>query len=504
MKQFLWIFLSVLTLLFSREETAYAQGKVQNKELDKMIERGIKDWQIPAISVLVVKDGTTLFKKTYGVRNIVKGDKADNETLFTMASTTKALVAMSMAMLVDEGKVNWDDPVKMHYPKFELSDSYIRSDARIKDLFTHNLGIGNADYIWYGNDLSTEEILKKFALRETIYPLRGGYQYQNLGYVIAGEVIKEISGQHWGEFAQERIFQPLGMTRTYSMSKDVTSAGNISTPHFNDLDDGVIPIDYIFFDQAGAAGSIWSCIDDMERYFKFIHHKGVMGTDTLIQPETFEYLFKPKAIIDRGFYPTEELTQPHWKTYGMGWFQHDYKGAKVDFHTGSIDGLVAINGWLRDHDLGVYVFSNLNHAEIRHAIMYKVFDLYALGGDRDWHVDIYDLYNGFRENQIEELKSINDNRIEGTNPSKSLNDYVGTFVNDMNGKVEVTLSDNRLHANSNDKWMFDLNHWHYDTYRSDKHPQWRSKIMVQFFLDQNGDVSRLNFRGIEFDRIADE
>lgn len=493
--------LLILFLVSSIWSSATAQYDSQNRQLDNMIEQGIKDWKIPAMSVLVMKDGMTTFKKTYGVRNIETKERANNETLFTMASTTKAIVAMAMAILVDEGKVHWDDPVKKHYPHFELSDSYIRGDARIKDLFTHNLGIGNADLIWYGNDLSTEESLGKFALAEKVYPLRGGYQYQNMGYAIAGEVIEAISGIHWADFVTERIFRPLGMSWSFTKSQDILPAGNVSTPHFDDPDDGVVPLDYIFFDQVGAAGIIWSCIDDMEKYFRFITNKGVVSGDTLIKAQTFEYLFQPKIIIDGGFYPTEKLTKPHWKTYGMGWFQHDYKGAKVDFHTGSIDGLIAINGWLRDENLGVYVFSNLDHAELRHAIMYKVFDLYALGGERDWHKEVFDLYNGFREESKSGLRKIEESRVLNTKPSHGLEAYQGTFTHEMYGTVVIELIDGQLHAYMNNKWHLSLNHWHYDTFRSDKHHQWRSKVFASFGVNQEGKISDLEIMGREFRRM---
>ena len=497
MKRFL-ILISILTIYILSAPSAFGQYDTQNEKLEAMIEQGIADWKIPALSVLVMKDGKSVFKKTYGVKNINTKEKANTQTLFTMASTTKALIAMSMGILVDEGKVEWDDKVRKHYPDFQLSDSYITEDARIKDLFTHNLGIGNADWIWYARNLSTEETIEKFAQTQKAYPLRGGYQYQNMGYVIAGEVIRTISGKQWDQFLKERIFDPLGMSRTAGMSADVLALGNVATPHYDDLEEGVIEINYAFFDQAGAAGSLYSCIDDMEKYLAFIQNKGVHNGDTLLQPTTFEYLFQPKIIIESGFYPTAQLTKPHWKSYGMGWFQHDYKGEKVDFHTGSIDGLVAIHGWLRDHDLGVYVFTNLDHAELRHAIMYNVFDLYALGGDRDWHKEVYEMYDGFEKEYKDYLEDLDKKRVLNTSPSKPLKDFIGTYKHPSLGNYTITMKGEGLVASLNDKFDLDLNHWHHDTFRSLVQPQWRSKEFITFQLDEMGKVKNLDFRGNEF------
>ena len=490
--------LFLFSLLIALCSTSHAQNDEKNERLNEMIIKGMTDWKVPGLSVLVMKDGETVFKNTYGTKEIKTTQEANNQTLFTMASTTKALVAMGMAILVDEGKVNWEDKVRKHYPQFKLSDSYITEDARIKDLFTHNLGIGNADWIWYGRDLSTEETIAKFSLTDQAYPLRGGYQYQNMGYVIAGEVIKAISGKPWDQFIKENIFTPLGMTRTAAMSDEVLALGNVATPHFDDFDEGVIPIDYAFFDQAGAAGSIYSCIDDMEKYLTFIHNKGIHLGDTIINASTFEYLFQPKIIIENGFYPTSRLTKPHWKTYAMGWFQHDYKGEKVDFHTGSIDGLVAIHGWLRDQNLGVYVFTNLDHAELRHAIMYKVFDLYALGGDRDWHKEIYEMYDGFNNDYKDYLNGVDTSRVLNTSHSKPLIDYAGTYENEMLGEFSLTSSGTALNASLNNKFNLTFRHWHYDTFRSDVQPQWRSKEFITFYLNQRGEVEKLEFRGREY------
>ncbi|MEE9373950.1 MAG: serine hydrolase [Saprospiraceae bacterium] len=474
------------------------QYDTQNTALDAMIEKGIVDWEIPALSVLVLKDGNAVYKKTYGIKNIKSKEAANNETMFTMASTTKALVAMGMAMLVDEGKVKWEDKVRMHYPQFKLSNAYITEDARIKDLFTHNLGIGNADWIWYARDLNTAETIEKFAQAPQVHPLRGGYKYQNMAYVIAGEVIKKISGKPWQDFLNERIFKPLNMNRTAAVSKNILALGNVARPHYNDLDEGIIPINYAFFDQAGAAGMLYSCIDDIEKYLSFINNKGILNGDTLIKASTFEYLFSPKIIIENGFYPSTIFTKPKWKSYAMGWFQHDYKGMKVDFHTGSIDGFVAIHGWLRDQNLGVYVFSNLDGAELRHAIMYKVFDLYALGGDTDWHKNIFDLYDGFKQENIKSLELVERSRVRHTKPSKFISAYNGIYTHPMFGKITIKTGKNNLSASLNDKYDLTLNHWHYDTFRSNVQTQWRERVMIRFEMDENGNITGLFFKGKEY------
>lgn len=477
---------------------AHAQDK-KTKELDAFIKRGIADWQIPGLAVTVVKDGEAVFTKTYGVRNQDDGTKVDEHTLFSMASTTKAMVAMAMAMLVDEGKISWTDKVTDHVPYFKLSDPYITADATVKDLLTHNLGLGNADLIWYGIDLDAEETIKRMRHAPMAYPLRGGYTYQNIMYAVAGEVIKSASGVEWHEFVKARILDPLGMNDTKLVSKDVLAVNNRVTAHLLNSEDRRVTFPTTFGDGIGPAGMIWSSISDINKYLKFIQQKGVNQGDTLIRSATFEYLFTPQALIPQSsFYPTIQLTKPHWTSYGLGWFQHDYKGEKVDFHTGSLAGLIAINGQLRDHNLSVYVFGNMDHAELRHAIMYKVFDLYALGGDRDWHKEIFDLYEGLKAEGEANARKAKESRVEGTKTTLELAAYAGTYKHPMYGEIIITQKGDKLHFNLNNKHEGLYEHWHYNTFSYVGKFSGLADSQFNFEISAEGKAKILYFWGYEF------
>ncbi len=492
----------LIVLLFSLVLTSsvFAQYKSQNKKLDAMITKGMKDWKIPGLAAVVVKDGEVVFHKTYGVKDMDTKEAVDENTLFNMASTTKAMIAISIGILVDRGKVDWDDKVQDYLPNFQLSDQYIANDARVKDLLTHNLGIGNADLLWVVDSLSTMETLKKFKYAKTAYPLRGGFTYQNIMYAAAGELIGVLSGKHWTTFVEENIFEPLEMTRSVTKSVDILKKGNITTPHYNDLEDGLVKVGYTFSDQIGAAGMLWSSISDIGNYMKFLVNDGVYNNDTLIKPNTFKYLFKPHSFVsEEEFYPTKVLTQPNWKTYGLGWFQHDYRGDKLDFHTGSISGLVAITGIMHKHNVAVYVFANLDHAELRHAIMYKTMDLYAFDNDeRDWHQEIFKLYSGFREKSIQTLKEQEKDRVKDTNPTLDLNYYTGTYEHEMLGTAVVSLKEGSLQINFNNFLSYNLEHWHYDTFKTNKDPKWRFSSLITFDQNSLGKMNQLKVFGENF------
>ena len=197
--------LSLLLLACSLTLVAQSYTK-QVKEFDAYIQKGMKDWEIPGMAVVVVKDNKILLKKGYGVKELGNSDPVDINTLFVMASTTKALTAVGMGMLVDEGKVKWSDRVIDHLPELHLYDPYVTQELRIKDLFTHNSGVGNSDFLWTAMQIPGEEIMNKMEMVEPSYSFRGGYTYQNIFYLMAGRVIERISGQSWADFTKKKIF----------------------------------------------------------------------------------------------------------------------------------------------------------------------------------------------------------------------------------------------------------------------------------------------------------
>ncbi|MDT0621980.1 serine hydrolase [Croceitalea vernalis] len=478
---------------------AMSQGQ-QNKnvaQLDAMIVQGMQDWKVPGLATIVVKDGEVVFQKTYGVKNLTTKEPVNENTLFNMASTTKAVVAIAMSMLVDEGKLDWDDKVVDHLPYFKLSDPYITANARVKDLFTHNLGIGNADVLWTLDSVSTKETIKRFQFAEKAYPLRGGFTYQNIMYAVAGEVIKEVSGQPWNEFVTERIFKTLGMNRTQAVASDIFKAGDFVTPYYDDSEEGIVEVDYGFSDQIGPAGMICSSANDISKYLTFLVNDGVHKSDTLVQPKTFKYLFEPKSFLgNTGTYPTNALTKPNWNTYAMGWFQQDYRGHKLDFHTGSLFGLVAIAGIVHEKDMAVYVFANLDHAELRHAILYKAIDLFAFEDDsRDWHNEVFNLYQGFKKSNLEFQEKKKKERILNTKTSLALIEYEGTYNNELIGSAKVKYNNGQLQIDFNDFVKYNLEHWHYDTFLTNKDSRFRQKMMIRFELNTDGKVQELDLFG---------
>ncbi len=469
------------------------QGQVH--VLDEYIQEAIELWKPPGLAVTVVRDQEVLFQRGYGTREIGKDLPVDEHTLFVCASTTKAFTSAALAMLVDEEKVGWDDKVIDHLPDFRLSDPYLTSELTVRDLLTHRGGMGNADFLWTFMDISPDSILYKMRQLDPAYSLRGGYIYQNIMYLAAGKVVESASGMPWGTFLKERIYDPLGMTETYAFKSQTAGQENKAEAH-EWIKGEIIRIEQSEADSIGPAGSMWSTVSDMSRWIRFLLDSARINGKALIQPGTYSEIFTPQHLIPaQSFYPSRHLTNPHWTSYGLGWFQHDYKGKMVQFHTGSLSGMVAILGMIPEEGIGVYIMANLDHVEIRHALMYTVFDLFLEGEvTRDWSKELKALYDKIA---VERAVS-RPRRIENTTPAVEIDRNLGTYTNSLYGKVMLSEVNGVYRLNINNKLKGTLEHWNYDTYlvRFDKKTY--GERFVTFSYDPSGRVKALEVMGREF------
>lgn len=466
------------------------------QQLEAYLDTSRAEWQVPGLAIAVVQNGRPLLVKGYGIRQTGSTAEVTEETLFAAASTTKAMTAAAMGILVDEGKVKWDDKVVDHMPDFQLSDPFITRELRVRDLFTHNAGLGNADFLWFNSDLTSEEILDRMRYAEPAYPFRGGYTYQNIMYLAAGELIERLSGMPWELFVQERLFDPIGMYQTYASREASLDQANRSVAHY-EIDGEVTAIEDSSADAIAPAGAVWSSVADMSRWLLFVLDSARVDGRPLLQAATYKEWLRPQIVIPpRQFYPTVQLTQPHWTTYALGWFQHDYRGRFVSFHTGSLPGTTAIAAILPEADLGVYIFGNLDHAELRHALMYKVFDIFAFDdSSRDWSAEVKALYDQLDQNAEKQRKESLAKRVLNTRPSKALSEYAGTYTDPFYGEVMVVLKDGKLYLSSGKKNNAVLSHWHYDTFSAKWDQKWRQESLVDFSIGADGMISEIHING---------
>jgi CubicO group peptidase (beta-lactamase class C family) len=475
--------------------------------LDAYTAKAVRDWQVPGLAIAVVKDGRVAFAKGYGVRELGRPAPVDTQTLFAIGSTTKAMTAAALAILVDEGKVRWDDPVIRYIPGFQTADPYVTREITVRDLLTHRAGLGNADFLWYESEIAPAELRRRVRLIRPAYSLRSSFIYQNIMYAVAGDVVEAVSGMPWEEFVRRRIFAPLGMTRTVATLRETRTRDNVASPH-DRVDGAVRVIRNASVDPVAAAGSIWSSVADMSKWMRVMLDSGRTADGRrLLETATWAELLKPQTIVTpQGFYPTARLTRPHWTTYALGWFQQDYNGRVVSFHTGSIDGMVAIIGMIPDERLGVYVLANLDHAEVRHALMYTAFDLWDSGraargpaAARDWSAEMLKLYGEIQARADSARARQEAQRVAGTRPTLALERYAGTYADSLYGPLTVAHERGQLTL----RWgtrTGTLEHWHYDTFRVRWANAWQGRSMATFVLGARGTPDRLETMGATFRR----
>lgn len=489
-----------------------AQGQARAKtrpspiaQFDADVARMVEAWNVPGLAIAVVRNDSVLLAKGYGVRELGKPDPVDAGTRFAIGSTTKAMTAMALGMLVDEGKVRWDEPVITYLPGFRLSDPYVTRELTVRDLLTHRSGLGNADRLWSGNDYTPDEIFRRVGRLPLSYGFRAGWVYQNIMYALAGEVVHAASGMSWDAFITARILAPLGMSATVTRLSAVSGQPNVATPH-GEIDDTLRVITNRPVDAVAPAGSVWSSVGDMAKWMRFLLDSGRVGGRRLLAPSTFNELFTPQVMADRSTYPTLGIARPRFFTYGLGWFLHDYAGQGVAMHTGSIDGMSAIIGLLPDKRLGVYVLANADHAELRHALMFEVFDRFggtaaAAGAKHDWSAEVLALTRGQRDRAREARRQALERRVTGTSPSLAIATYAGTYRHAAYGDVEVTARGDVLHAHFGTAFDGDLTHWQYDTFRARWADRRSGEAMLVFSPDGAGSVSTVKLLGLTFARV---
>ena len=478
------------------------QGQARLAGFREDLTRQMADWRIPGMAVAVVKDGQVVFSEGLGVRELGKPAPVDTHTLFAIGSTTKAMTAALMAILVDEKKVEWNDAVVKHLPWFQLKDPFVTRELTVRDLLTHRGSLGNADYLWYGQSNSAHDILRRVRLIEPGYSLRSRFIYQNVMYAAAGAVIEAAAGMTWADMLRTRILAPLEMRDAVALSAELPQRSNVASPHFL-IADRVRVIENEAVDSVAPAGSVWASVSDMAKWMQFLLDGGRAGGANgkrLISERNFNELFTPQTMAAEGFYPTERLTKPHWKTYALGWFQQDYGGHAVDFHTGSIDGMVAVHGLIRDERLGVYVLANLDHAELRHAVMLTVFDKFTGRPARDWSGDLRALYGGLQKEQEAARAKAAASRVANTTPSLPLQKYAGRYSDPLYGDVNVTFADGRLALQYGRGFVGTLEHWHYNTFRAKWNAEWREGGLATFQIAGDGQPSALEMMGLRFPR----
>ena len=486
-------------IVFSFFFIVQLQGQQDIPDLDKLdnyFAQMVKDWDLPSATIGIVKDGKLVFSGNYGVKEIGKSESPDKNTLYAIASNTKAFTTSVIGMLVQEGKLNWDDKVRKHIPYFELYDACVSDQVTVRDLLCHRVGLGtfSGDVIWYKSDFSAEEIIRRYKHLPQSFEFRSGFGYSNLMYITAGELIEVVTGKSWAENIKERIFVPLGMNRSICTIDDLDSTGNYATPHARE-DEKNIPIEWEDWGAVAATGGIISSVEDVSKWMIFNLNHGIWNGDTLLDKTTLNTLWKPhnNFTVDHTSY---DDFNAHFKSYGLGWSLRDHHGRFRVSHTGGYDGMITAVTLIPDENLGVVVLTNGMKSPMMAATYYAID--HFLGEDEiDWSAKMLESRNN-RQSSDTRISDRKKARVMGTRPSHELSAYAGTYKSDIYGKIMVDLMDGRLRLNfdRSPALTATLEHWHHDVFeiKWDQPHAWFSFGTLKFNMDNN-----LKITGMDFD-----
>jgi len=473
----------------------------RQKDFDSYVARGLQVLRTPGASIAVVKDGRVLFAKGYGVRTVGDTARVDAHTLFQIASNTKAFTTAALALLVEEGKLSWDDPVTKVLPGFQLYDPYVTRELTVRDLVTHRsgLGLGAGDLLWFHSSYNRGEIAYRIRFARPVSSFRSAYAYDNVLYIVAGEIFPAAAGQSWDDFVKNRIFTPLGMSESGTTTAFFTSSRNAATPHA--VEDGTlqpVPLDSV--DNISPAGGIASNATDLARWLICRLDSGRYAGGRLFGERQAREMWSGQTILPIADPPPPlAALRANFAEYALGWRLRDYQGRKIVSHTGGLAGMSSQITLVPAEKLGLVVLSN-SESDLMAALTYRLLDD-LLGAPRpraDWVTAFAQAGQIARAQADSTLQATRAGRDSASQPSLPLARYVGPYRDELYGDAGVALENGRLvlRFGRSPAFVGDLEHWQYDTFIA----RWRTKHLedayVTFALTPDGAVDRFQMAAV--------
>lgn len=456
------------------------------KELLAKIEASYNVFKPAGLAVAVVKDGQVLLSQGWGTANADTKAAVHSNSVFNIASCSKAFTAAAIGLLVEEGKLRWEDKVIDYIPGFQLSDPWVTSELTIRDLLCHRSGLGtfDGDLLWYGTSYKDEDVVA----RMRHLPLRQGFRsefgYQNNLYTVAGMVVQQVTGRTWSQFIQERFFKPLEMGGSFPSNDELDASTDIAYGH---VDGKAIPVyDY----SAGKpAASIYSSVDDLAHWVQMWLDGGKWKGRQVLDPRTIRALTTAQTL--QAVSPLSESWGVHFRAYALGWGLFDYAGRKVIEHNGGMPGYISKVALVPELGLGIVILNNGNDGVVNDAVRYKLLDHFAQHAGQDWDKVFKGLNDMGNAAQAAETKAREDARVPGTSPSLALDRYAGTYHDPSYGDARVERRGEALHftmvptaALFNGK----MEHFHYDTWKVQLQDPYLPFALVSFSIGPKGEV----------------
>jgi len=410
--------------------------------LDSHIQKNMIEWNIPGMSISIVKDGKVIYCKGFGVTKENGNEKVDENTLFLIGSNTKLFTATTLTILQNEKKLNLNDNVSKWIPDFRLKDSLAGENVNIYDILSHRIGFETfqGDFTYWTSNLSRTEVVIKMGLVEPLYDFRTKWGYCNACYLTAGEIISAVEGKSWEQTVKEKILTPLKMNRTFMMTNELKTINNIAYPHtLTENKIKVLPIPDL--NSLAPAASMGSCAKDMAKWLLTQLNNGKMGEEQVISKEAILATRKPYSILNMD---TRDKQKTHFYLYGLGLMINDRNGKLVYSHTGAVDGFLSSLVFIPEENVGIMVMTNTDQNNFFQSLTNEIRDAF-LGLP----------YYGFSHKSLEINKETTKKAIAKTDSlqkiiasnnklSLSIEKYTGTYTNSLYGKIEIKITNSFL------------------------------------------------------------
>lgn len=457
-------------------------------DFDPIVNQILKDWNVPGCGVGIVVKDKLVFAKGYGYRNVEKKLPVTSNTLFQIASNSKLFTATAVGLLVDQGKMNWDKPVKNYVPRIQFYNDELTNNVTIRDMLSHRTGISRHDGIWYKSSFSRAELFNRLKFLEPSLPLREGYLYNNLMYMAAGQIIEDISGQTWEKFVNANIFTPLSMTHSIFVTEDMAKQADFMAPYYEKRDTNTLlpyPL-YTEMQGVGPCGSIISSINDMSKWMIAQMNGGKYNGKQVIPQNVITESLQPASLSAR--MPTKYFENIN-SMYGMGRSTSSYKGHYRTQHGGAIGGIYSLVTMQLTDSIGVIVYVNGTHGRpINDILTNMIYDKLLDLPKTDWNERALSSYLKGKETARISRQNPNVDQIKNTEPSHALADYIGNYEDAAYGKIKIEEKNEQLGFTFNNMTL-PLNHYHYDRFDTPNDEIYGS-YSILFDTDAQGSISQ--------------
>ena len=471
----------------SREVSPKIKAKKALAGFDKIVERGLEELNVPGAAVGIVKDDEVILAKGYGFRDVGNEIPMTADTLLAIGSASKAFTTFAMGVLVDEGKLEWEKPVRHYIPWFRLYDTFASERLTPRDLVTHRSGLPRHDLSWYNNyDASREEFVRRLAHLKPSADLREKFQYNNLMFLTAGYLVEVLTGKEWEDAIRSHVFDPLGMKRSNFSVEDSQKDDDFALP-YREREGKIEKIPFRNISNIGPAGSINSCANEMSRWLLVHLNRGKIEGEQIIGPQTIQDMH----LIHMPTGGTPAIPEVTPASYGLGWFVDTYRGHSRVHHGGNIDGFSALVSMLPRDGVGVVVLVNKNGSALTELLVRHAYDLVLGAEPTDW-VGEAAKEKAVGEEVAEEAREKKESRRKpGTKPAHELEGYTGDYFHPGYGDLKVSLEDGEILFTFNGITT-PLEHWHYETFNGKRGDDPTFEDMkLTFRTDVNGNVAAL-------------